>query len=199
MDNNLILIATLSFIIAILLVSIFHSLWLSQVLKTNGKEREKNRESVEQIVTQTHRKMDHIEQNLEKFNDDIFQIKYSIQLHLKNLDSVYFYKDPISLTKIGRETSFKLNLDHLVANNWEKIHRQLKAHIFSNTPYDIQEYCIETATLRLNKLLSPEEIKKLKLIAYNNGENMYSYSLIIAILIRDNYLKTENISTSEIS
>lgn len=104
---------------------------------------------------------------------------------------------PISLTELGEELKKELGAEEAVGRNWDKIDSDITINVKDKNPYDIQQYCMETAAVTPEAFLSKEEVDKVKLFAYKKGRPFVSLSTIFALIIRDKYLQIHNITTSD--
>lgn len=104
---------------------------------------------------------------------------------------------PISLTEIGEELKKELGAEEAVSRNWDKIDTDITVNVKDKNPYDIQQYCMETAAVTPEAFLSKEDVDKLKLFAYKKGRPFISLSTIFALIIRDKYFQIHNIATSD--
>lgn len=86
----------------------------------------------------------------------------------------------------------------MIANNWDIIYKNLEENICDKNAYDIQEYCMRTAAVELDKFLRKEDINFIKQYAYKEGQSLAYYAPIFGIIIRDKYLQIKGINSSEI-
>ena len=146
-------------------------------------------------------KLDYHSQKLNDLKTDIAVIKTSLNYSFGSKDPIAKKKSPIVLTEIGEELVASNNLASMVDENWGKISSSLK-NLNTNNPYDLQEFCIDTAfadTLPFNtpKFLSDLDIDKLKRIAYNSEYPLLSITRAVAVLIRDRYFSENQIKADE--
>lgn len=143
--------------------------------------------------------VDGIRGNVDEIRKDLAYMKGSIDIIRKsNPDGLTQRNSPISLTDKGKEIAENQGLINIVANNWDKIYSQISVDLTSMNPYDIQEYCIETASVDLNKFLKTEDIEKIKTLAFSNGYPLMSYTNIIGVIIRDKYFEIKGIDVSDV-
>lgn len=147
-----------------------------------------------------------LKEDIKQTNTTVNEIKGSIQYIKENVDNINnrlinyennkFAKSqsPISLTEDGKKIADELNADAIVDSYWENIEKYLidKNINQKSNPYDIQQECFNYVSTNFYKNLSENEMKKIKSIAYNNGDNIDNYDIIFGVVIRDKYLKSIN-------
>ena len=147
-----------------------------------------------------------LKEDIKQTNTTVNEIKGSIQYIKENVDNINnrlinyennkFAKSqsPISLTEDGKKIADELNADAIVDSYWENIEKYLidKNINPKSNPYDIQQECFNYVSANFYKNLSESEMKKIKSIAYNNGDNIDNYDIIFGVVIRDKYLKSIN-------
>lgn len=107
-------------------------------------------------------------------------------------------QSPLTLTPRGYEVVEKLGIFDMIDNNWLRIKFFIEENTASRNPYDIQQFCIEQAVVYPERFLKEEEINKIKLDAYLQGEALASYMKVIAVLVRDRYFDEHNIDIADI-
>ena len=142
-------------------------------------------------------RMDKTESNIDEIRRDISFIKGSLDVITSTKDKFTEKNSPISLTDAGKEIVLANNLDATVANNWQKINAVLQ-EVKNKNPYDLQEFCIQTAFVDSNKFFSAQDVEKLKIIAYKQGVPLISVTRMMGILIRDRYFRENNINVDEV-
>lgn len=105
---------------------------------------------------------------------------------------------PLSPNETGRKIIKDLMLDEMIVRNADKIMSYLNANIGSRNPYDIQQFCIETASVELEKLFSESDIDKIKQYAFNHGQTLFYYGSLIGVLVRDLYFDRNGINPLEV-
>ncbi|MDR0437251.1 MAG: hypothetical protein LBH22_02990 [Bacteroidales bacterium] len=106
---------------------------------------------------------------------------------------------PLSLSDLGKRIAKDLELNQMIGNNWEKILYYLDINnIASKNAYDIQQFCIETACISLDKFFDEHGIDKIKMYAYNNGNSLFYYGSMIGIMIRDVYFESKGIPVTAV-
>jgi len=190
---------SLGFVISLLLLAGWLIHWVTKKVtqiqvshQTIEKENEKTCDKVEKHAE----KMD---SHMDEIRKDISYLKAMVDVYkIASNDALAQSHSPVSLTDKGNEVAAKIRADEMIANNWEKIFATLEANINGKNAYDIQEYCLETATIELNKFLDAQSIEILKRIAYNDGHPLAYYAPVFGIKIRDKYLKIKGIAVEEV-
>lgn len=105
---------------------------------------------------------------------------------------------PISLTLKGQEVAKEMGIERMIAMNWEKIEASIDAKVAFKNAYDIQQYCIETATVSLETFFSPSDIDTIKMFAFNSGQHLAFYGSMIGVIIRDKYFEIKRIPLAKV-
>jgi len=142
-------------------------------------------------------RMDKTESTIDEIRKDIAFIKGPLSLAIESRDTLTKKRSPLSLTDSGREVVSTNSLDVMVDSNWQKINAVLQS-IKNKNPYDLQEYCIETAFTESGKFFSDNNIETLKTISFKSGFPLMSITRVMGILIRDRYFKENGISLGEV-
>ncbi|MDR2801604.1 MAG: hypothetical protein LBB31_00110 [Prevotellaceae bacterium] len=142
------------------------------------------------------KRVDKIEGNTDKIREDLILIRASMlsKVSLSEIQS----QSPLSLTPAGSSLAKELDIDARIANNWSKIEAYVNANVQDGNAYDIQQFCIEKATVDLSLFLSDNDIREIKLIAFNKGRSIESFGSVIGITIRDAYFKYKGIDIGEV-
>lgn len=175
----------LSFTMAILYLIYKFGAWSNKIKNTDGTIKE-------------------LKEDVKQTNTTINEIKGSIQYIKENIDNINnrlinqkseFAKNqsPISLTDNGEKIAKELDVKAIIDSHWENIEKYLIDRNISpeSNPYDIQQECFNYVSTNFYKNLSESEMKKIKSIAYNNGDNIDNYDIIFGVVIRDKYLKSK--------
>lgn len=136
--------------------------------------------------------------NIDDIRRDLSYLKGSIDIIKSGANPLTQSNSPITLSEKGKDVAEKLNADELIANNWDKIYANLESKICDKNAYDIQQYCIDTASVEPEAFFDKETILKLKNFAYKEGRPLQYYSSMLGVLIRDKYLEIKEIDVSEI-
>ncbi len=105
---------------------------------------------------------------------------------------------PISLTEIGKKVANEIDANFIINDNWDRIVKILNEEVGNKNAYDIQEYCIDTASVEPKKFFDEKSLLKLKKFAFDNGNNIQYYLGMFGVLIRDKYLNQKGISIKEV-
>lgn len=138
------------------------------------------------------KRVDKIEGTLTDIRSDIMEIK--VALKATSSTPLTQSNSPISLSERGKEFAEKHKAAQIVDTHWEHIRSLLI--IDSKNPYDIQNHIFKDVSLRLEDYLGKEQVDKLKVIAYNEGLDIFSISRLLGVLIRDRYFDENKIDTS---
>ncbi|MCR5588108.1 MAG: hypothetical protein K6F72_00670 [Bacteroidales bacterium] len=203
-------VGTFAFILSLMLGAGWLIHWVTKKvteIKTSHeylqKENEKTNDSLEIHAQKTESKLEHhaekIDRAMDEIRRDISFLKSAFDIYKTNPPSPLAQShSPVSLTKKGEEVSEELGAEEMIAKNWDKIYKALEEDVCDKNAYDIQQYCMETSTVELEKFLDPESIEKIKLYAYKAGMPMAYYAPIFGIPIRDKYLERKGISVEEV-
>lgn len=143
--------------------------------------------------------LDKLENKVDTLSTDISYIKMQLTLlNTNTTGSLVQSHSPISLTDKGKIIAKKMNIETMLANNWDKIYEYIDANVQSKNAYDIQQFCIETATISLDKLFTSSDLDKIKNFAYNEGRPIGYYGGMIGVLIRDKYFEIRGINPNTI-
>jgi|WetSurMetagenome_2_1015567.scaffolds.fasta_scaffold88164_1 hypothetical protein len=139
------------------------------------------------------------ETHIDEIRKDISYIKGSIDIINNNVNTTPLVQShsPISLTDAGKDVADELKADELISKNWETIYNGI-ASIKNQTAYDIQQYCIETASVEPNKFFDEQTMIALKNFAYKKGAPLQLYLRLLGVIIRDKYFEKEKIPLSRI-
>ena len=171
---------------------------LFYVMHKTGQWREK--------INNTDNSIKEIKEDIRDINTTISEIKGDMQYVRSNINHIndrltvlenkyVETKSPISLTEEGKELANKLNIYNLIDNYWYKVEDYFKNNNITNmsSHYDIQEACLKFINNDFYKMISKEDLNRIKDFAYNNGNNINDYNIILGIIIRDKFLnKVEN-------
>jgi hypothetical protein len=139
-----------------------------------------------------------IENNIDDIRRDLSYLKGTINVLKDPVNPYAKRKSPISLTDEGIKVVQELNADNIIVRNWEKIYECLEKNVFNKNAYDIQEYCMFTASVEPELFFEQNDVIEIKNYAYKNGHPLQVYMQLIGILIRDRYLKEKGINLTDI-
>lgn len=135
-----------------------------------------------------------VESNIDSIKADISYIKGTLDILKNNAGNALVQShSPISLTDKGKEIATEMRVAEMIASNWDNIRNCIEHNVPSSNAYDIQQYCIETATISLQTFFKAEDVDKVKLFAFNAGQNLAYYGGMIGVIIRDKYFECKNI------
>lgn len=145
------------------------------------------------------KKVDILDNNIQDMKSDISYIKGMIGVILSNEPNALTKShSPISLTELGKKIATEMGIEQMIEKNWDKIYKCITDNAASKNAYDIQQYCIETASIHLEYFICDEDLSKIKDFAFKAGKNMAYYGSMIGVIIRDAYFKHENINLEEV-
>lgn len=142
----------------------------------------------------------------EKFEDkvdaimsDMHYIKGTLDL-LKNgmPNALTQAHSPVSLTPKGKEVADQMGVAEMVARNWDKIETLIDAKVVFKNAYDIQQFCIEKATVALESFFCAQDVNNIKKFAYDNGQPLALYGSMIGVIIRDKYFEVKKIPLEKV-
>lgn len=137
--------------------------------------------------------------NMDEIRRDIAYLKAMVDVFkFQSTAQVAQSHSPLSLTEYGEQIALELNADAVIARNWDKIRGNLEQSVKDKSAYDIQQYCVETAAVDLDKLIDKDAINAVKQKAYKEGRPLAFYALVFGLKIRDHYLREKGISVEEI-
>jgi hypothetical protein len=139
--------------------------------------------------------MDKIEDKVDQIRDDISVIKSDLRSHLTV--SYMQAKSPISLTPEGWGVAKEIDAERRISENWDRIRACIEEGVPDKNAYDIQEFCINRATISLLEFLSEKDLRDMKLIAFKKGKPVEAFAGVIAIIIRDTYFKEKGIEVDD--
>lgn len=151
---------------------------------------------IEKLNSKTE-KVEKLENNIDSIKEDLHYIKATLNVIQANNNSLTQSHSPVSLTEKGKEVAKKMGIDGMIAKNWDKIYDTIENKSLNNA-YDIQQFCIETATVNLDEFFSPSDVNEIKTFAYNEGHQLAYYGSMIGVILRDRYFESKGIPVSEV-
>lgn len=141
-----------------------------------------------------------LEKKVDTISTDIQYIKATLEVMQTVAPDKRFTKShsPVSLTKLGEEVAEKMKMKERIAANWERIYTLIDTSAIDKNAYDIQQLCIETATVFPSKLFGEKDLREMKEFAYNEGRPLAAYGSLIGVMIRDKYFEVKGISIGEV-
>lgn len=175
---------------ALVLAILYLVHWVTKKITTIVVEHESVKKSIE--------KVDNVIDDIRK---DLTFLKGTFEIIKNNTNtnnSLVQSHSPISLTEKGKEIASSMGIEDMVSSNWDKIQTCIEKNVPTCNAYDIQQFCIETATIALNNFFGDEDVTKIKNFAYQAGQNTAYYGGMIGVIIRDKYLTIKQISIEEV-
>jgi hypothetical protein len=142
------------------------------------------------------KRIDKIEDNTDKIKENIILIKAAMKIPLS--DSYTQSQSPVTLNPKGREIARRLGIEKMVASNWEHIFQYIEKSVKDKNAYDIQQFCIERATVNLLEFFTEEDVRAIKSVAFNEGRTVESFGSLIGVIIRDAYFEKKGILVDEV-
>ncbi len=142
-------------------------------------------------------KIDKLEDSIDDIKEDLHFIKATLNILQSRDNSLTQAHSPVSLTAAGKEVAERMGVRSMIVSNWDKIFESIESEHLKNA-YDIQQYCIETATIKLEEFFTSKDIDKIKNFAYNEGKQVAYYGSMIGVIIRDKYFEVKGINTDEV-
>lgn len=140
-----------------------------------------------------------LEGNIDDIKADISYIKGTLDMLKNNMsDALVKSHSPISLTEKGKQIATSMGVAEMIATNWDKICTCIERNVPNSNAYDIQQFCVETATISLGNFFNEEDVVKIKDFAFRAGQNIAYYGGMIGVLIRDKYFEIKHISIEDV-
>nr|DAE37636.1 MAG TPA: hypothetical protein [Caudoviricetes sp.] len=137
--------------------------------------------------------------DIKKVNADILYIKTKLEIFSTNMPGGLTQShSPIGLSEKGKKIAENMGIDKMIAANWDKICSYIDMNTRSKNAYDLQQFCIEAATISLDKLFDSETVTQIKQFAFDNGQVLAYYGGMIGVLIRDKYFEVKGIPIGDI-
>ena len=147
------------------------------------------------VLTKSSNKLD---THIDEIRKDLSFVKGSLAVIQSGAAQPTKSHSPVSLTEKGVEIATDLKVEDVIFRNWDKIILELEKNLSNKNAYDIQQYCIETAGVEPEKFFAEKDLNEIKAYAFKNGNNLFYYSGVFGVLIRDKYLKIKGIDVSEV-
>ena len=90
--------------------------------------------------------VDKVESNIDSIRSDISYIKGMINILQANANPLTQSHSPIGLSEKGKKVAEEMGVASMIADNWEHISTYIQDNTKSKNAYDIQQFCIETAS-----------------------------------------------------
>ena len=137
-----------------------------------------------------------IEDNIDAVKNDLAYIKATLSL-IQNTGGLTQSHSPIGLSALGETVADKMGINTIVSKNWDNILDLIDKQRLKNA-YDVQQFCIETATINIDKFFLAEDVAAIKNFAYNEGRPIAYYGSMIGVIIRDKYFQVKGIDPNEV-
>ncbi len=142
-------------------------------------------------------KMNDLENTVKETNSAILRIDARLSVMESQRGSLTQSHSPVGLSKLGEEVAEKIKARDIVMRNWDRIQNLIERQNLTN-PYDIQQFCIEKATIAQDELFSKEDVDFIKKYAFGEGLPTAYYGGMFGVLIRNQYFKVKNIDISDV-
>lgn len=163
------------------------ALWLTHYITKRTTEIKSRHEQLDKGAAK-------MESNIDEIRKDMAFVKGFMESLQKSVTDGYTQKhSPVSLTELGKKEVENSKLNDIVARNWVKISMAVEEGAQSQSPYDIQSYCMETAYVTPEMFFEPSDISYIKELAFRKGLALMTYTNMLGVLIRDRYLKEKNL------
>lgn len=152
----------------------------------------------EDMVKHSSKSVDTLEDKIHLILKDLAYIKGTIQVMQSGAPTLIQSHSPISLTELGRQKAEEMRVSDMIAHDWEKIEAAVEAGTSGKNPAEIQQYCIETATVSLEVFFSPENVARVSKAAFSEGRPLGYYGGMIGVMIRDAYFSRHGIDVTDV-
>lgn len=142
-------------------------------------------------------KVNDLENTIKEASSAILQINARLSVMESQRGSLTQSHSPVGLSKLGEEVAKKIKAQDIVSRNWDKIQNLIELQQLTN-PYDIQQFCIEKATIAQDELFAKEDVDFIKKFAFNEGLPTAYYGGMFGVLIRNQYFKVKNIDINDV-
>lgn len=140
---------------------------------------------------------ENVDRNLDEIRRDLSYLKGTIDIIRGGSNPLMASHSPVRLTNEGEKVARELRADEIVTANWDIISERLKA-INERSPYDIQQFCLESVSVEPELYFSRESLATIKDYAFSKGQPLQLYLRVIGLVIRDKYLSQLGIPLSRI-
>ena len=144
------------------------------------------------------KRVDKIEANTDHIKEEIIKIKGLFASNFPSFDPYLQSQSPVRLTSKGITVAQEINIESRIANNWNHIFEFIDESVTNKNAYDIQQFCIEQATVNLSSLLTKIDVNEIKLYAFKTGKPVEAFGGVIGITIRDAYFKHKGIDVLDV-
>lgn len=138
------------------------------------------------------KRVDCLDANTEKLLKDMAYIKGSLDLlRIPNIQELIKSNSPVSLTPRGVEVANDLGAAEIIAKNWHNIYNRLTHELPSGNAYDIQQHCLETASVEPELFFDKEDVDKIKHYSFISGQPFQLYAKMIGFIIRGDTFRSK--------
>ena len=140
-----------------------------------------------------------VENHIDDIRKDLSYLKGAFETKRYSSESPLVQRfSPLSLTEKGKLVAAELKIEELVTINWDKIRSDIDKNLKDKNAYDIQQYCIFTASVSPEDFLDKDSVNTIKLYAFKNGAPLHIYAQVLGIVIRNRYFKEKGIDIAEV-
>ena len=142
-----------------------------------------------------------IHQDIGNIHQDISGIKISISEVLgwiKAKDKSPLTVDsPLALNDMGKQMANDISADSIIEAHEDTLIKKVNPQEINNA-YDVQKACLNISDEAWGEILSPETLKKIKDLAFNNGIKLEHYYEVLGIKLRDALLSLRDEKLSDV-
>nr|DAQ85592.1 MAG TPA: protein of unknown function (DUF4750) [Caudoviricetes sp.] len=142
-------------------------------------------------------KVDSIENCFKETSSAILQINARLSVMESQRGSLTQSHSPVGLSQLGETVADKIKAYDIVERNWDRIQTLIDRQNLDN-PYDIQQFCIDKATIAQDELFSKEDVDYIKKFAFSEGMPTAYYGGMFGVIIRNQYFKVKNIDINDV-
>lgn len=144
------------------------------------------------------RNVDNLEKSIKGLETSVAKIDVTLELFKQNSNPLLQTRSPLNLSDIGERYYTELGLQNTIEQHWDTITKQLLTSLSFDNLYDVQVQCISYAEDNIEKVLTADEINKIKDHAFKTGTPFDNYKTLIGILIRNKVFNQKHINLDDI-
>lgn len=141
---------------------------------------------IDAVEARAEKRFDKLDIAIDEIRKDIAYLKGSLDIFKNKQTSLMESHSPISLTEEGQKVAKEMGATEMIDDNWSKISKNLVKLEGANA-YDIQTYCIETASVEPECFFDGTTIDSIKTFAYKKGMPLQLPLRLLGLMIRDRY------------